>query len=61
MKRTAAGVPGRAGLLVLALSLLAGCQALEPRTSSFTWPDLSAVGGRSTAFEEKEDALAARE
>ena len=61
MKRTAAGVLGRAGLLVVALILLAGCEALQPRKASFTWPDLSAVGGRSTAFEETEDALAARE
>jgi general secretion pathway protein D len=61
MKRTSAGVLGRAGLLILALSLLVGCEALQPRKASFTWPDLSAVGGRSTAFEETEDALAARE
>ena len=61
MKRTAAAVLGRGGLLVLALSLLAGCEALKPRKTSFTWPELSAAGDRSTAFEETEDALAARE
>ena len=61
MKRTVVEVLGRVGLLILALSLLVGCEALQPRKASFTWPDLSAVGSRSTAIEETEDALAARE